>query len=76
MRFEAILPRVACTLLGTWVGVATQSVASPGARALGEGLASLLVTAGMCSLIFMVTEPLRPRRPVAAAARRRPAVRV
>ena len=76
MRFETILPRVACTVLGTWVGVATQSAASPGGRALGEALALLLVTAGMCSLIFMVTEPFRRRRPVVAAARRRPPVRV
>jgi len=76
VRFEAILPRVVCTVLGTWVGVATQSAASPGGRALGEALALLLVTTGICSLIFMVTEPLRPRRPVVAAARRRRAVRV
>jgi Na+-translocating ferredoxin:NAD+ oxidoreductase RnfD subunit len=76
VRFEAILPRVMCTgvpvtMLGTWVGVATQSAASPASRALGEALALLLVTAAICGMIFMLTEPLKRRRELPSASRRR-----
>jgi hypothetical protein len=63
LRFYVLALRVVgLTLLGVVLGIITQSDTGTLGHLIGQAVALALLTAGVCSGIFMLTEPLQRRR--------------